>query len=70
MNYHLALGCLSTPFIIRVPFFLIFSVNKETPHPKKGKRVLPKNLEQLHNSPQALRHARGRRPIAQDATRT
>ena len=34
---------LSNPFIIRVPFFLMFSFNKGT-QTKKGKRVLLRNL--------------------------
>ena len=35
---------LSSPFIIRVPFFLIVSFNKG-PKNKKGERVLLKNLD-------------------------
>ena len=35
---------LNDPLIIRVPFFLMFSFNKE-PYNKKGKRVLLRNLE-------------------------
>ena len=36
----------SSPFIIRVPFFLLFGFNTGTPEPpqKKGKRVLLGNL--------------------------
>ena len=34
---------MSSPFIIRVPFFLLFCLWKETPT-KKGKRVLLRNI--------------------------
>ena len=35
---------LSSPIIIRVPFFLLFGCNIREPKNKKGKRVLLRNL--------------------------
>ena len=49
---------LSSPFIIRVPFFLIFSFNKGTRN-KKGKRVLPRNLVVILNPEPDSRITRG-----------